>query len=106
MIDWGRFWILQGLFWSAGAVFSNSSEKREKFAARIIVVGICAFILSLLFQFVFWNGTVQVEYIARAISMFLMVFFVYFFPLSKHLQDEQSHNTYQINSTVPTEPNQ
>ena len=78
MIDWGRFWILQGLFWSAGAVFSNSSEKREKFAARIIVVGICAFILSLLFQFVFWNGTVQVEYIARAISMFLMVFFVYF----------------------------
>lgn len=77
MIDWGRFWILQALYWGAAAVFSDSCEKREKFHVRVSIFGILILLCSLLFQFAIWDGQVETEYIARFFSTVFIVLFVY-----------------------------
>ncbi len=76
-IDWMRFWVLQAMFWSSGAVFSYPIEKREKFKLRVVCFAGIILIYSLLFRFVFWQGDHTVEYVTRVFSMVLLVAFIY-----------------------------
>lgn len=76
-IEWMRFWVLQSMFWCSGAVFVYSLEKREKFRLRAVCFAGIILVYSLTFQFFFWNGQSSREYLARFISMMLLVAFVY-----------------------------
>lgn len=76
-IDWIRFWLLQCFFWSSGVVFSYPLEKRKNFKKKILCFVGLVVVYSLLFQFVFWNGTVQMEFAFRLFSGLVMVLFLY-----------------------------
>ncbi len=77
IIDWLRFWVFQCCFWSSGAVFAYPLEKRKNFKLKMLGFTGIILVYSLLFQFIFWNGTVEVEFVFRIISSFLMVLFLY-----------------------------
>lgn len=77
IIDWMRFWLMQMFFWSSGAVFAYPLEKRKHFKIRMTCFAGLVLIYSLLFQFVFWDGTVERELLFRLISGVVMVFFLY-----------------------------
>lgn len=74
---WLDFWILQLFFWSSGVIFIYPLEKKEKFAVRMLCFGGIILVYSLAFQFLFWDGHVETEYIMRFISAILMVVFLY-----------------------------
>lgn len=76
-LNWVRLWIAQILYWSSGAVFVWSLEKREKFRVRAICLAILIVVYTAFFQFFIWNGNHIAEGIARIVSMFLMVGFLY-----------------------------
>lgn len=75
--DWSRFWVLQILFWSSGAVFAMPLPKRDKFTLRAVGSAVIIVVYSLIFQFFLWNGEREVEYITRLFSAALMVILLY-----------------------------
>lgn len=77
-IDVLRFWVLQIFFWSSGAVFAYSLERREQFRKRAIVFGGIVILYSIVFWFLLWDGSVEIEYLCRFISMIIMVAFLYY----------------------------
>ena len=76
-IGWMRFWVLQSLFWSSGIVFAHSMKKRNRFALRAGCFFAIILAYSLLFRFVFWDGSRLTEIVARVFSICLMCVFLY-----------------------------
>ena len=76
-IGFGRLWISQFLFWSAGAVFANPMEKRENFKQRCALFAVIVVIYTVVFQRVLWDGNHAVERMARVVSTILMAVFIY-----------------------------
>lgn len=77
MIDFLRFWVLQIMFWSSGAVFAYPLKKRKHFWLKSIIFLIIIIIYSALFWLVLWQGNHIVEYICRVVSALMMVAFLY-----------------------------
>ena len=69
IIDVLRFWVLQIFFWSSGAVFAYSLEKRERFKIRAFVFAGIVVIYSAIFWFLLWDGSREIEYLCRFLSM-------------------------------------
>lgn len=78
MVAMLRFWVLQFFFWGSGAVFAYSLDKRENFKKRVMVFGGIIIVYSVAFWFLLWDGSIQIEYICRFISMIIMVAFLYY----------------------------
>lgn len=72
-----RFWVLQSLFWSSGIVFAYPMKKRDHFALRAGCFLAIILAYSLLFRFVFWDGSRLTEVAVRVFSIFLMCVFLY-----------------------------
>ena len=72
-----RLWLSQLLFWSSGAVFANSMEKKEDFKKKSICYAIVIIGYTVIFQCFLWNGNHMLERLARIFSMVLMVCFIY-----------------------------
>lgn len=77
MADDLRIWVFQMLFWAAGAVFAYPMEKRDRFRLRALCFAGIVIVYTVVFQVWVWDGDHTAEKIARIVSMFLMVGFLY-----------------------------
>lgn len=73
-----RFWVMQILFWSSGAVFAYPVPKRDNFRRRSIICLMIVCIYSSISWSIMQDTTEIVEYICRFISFALMVGGMYY----------------------------
>ena len=76
-IEWLKLWVAQTLFWSSGAAFAYSFERRDKFKQRAIGFAISIVIYSIVFLILFQTGSYMVEKAAWIIGVLLMVGMLY-----------------------------
>lgn len=81
IIEFLRFWVLQIMFWSSGAVFAYPLERRPKFKLRCFIFLVIIILYSTFFWIFLYNENILVdlwvEYICRVISALLLVAFLY-----------------------------
>jgi len=77
MVDFLRFWVLQIMFWSSGAVFAYPLKKRKNFRLKSIIFLVIIIIYSAVFWIFLWNGNHYIEFVCRIISSCMLVGFLY-----------------------------
>lgn len=72
-----KLWVSQMLFWSSGAVFASTMEKRSNFRKRLLVFGIVIVIYTIILQYLLLNEKQHIARIAVITNIFLMVGWIY-----------------------------